>query len=78
MKLDYEAQKEEFLRIARTNISREGLEELLAWLEQEDFFEAPASTKYHGNYPGGLCQHAIDVYEMAVKTARAYELDISL
>lgn len=28
------------------------------WLVEEGFFEAPASTKYHGNYPGGLYDHA--------------------
>lgn len=76
MKIDCEAQKEEFLRVARANIRREGLEELLDWLAQEDFFEAPASTRYHGAYPGGLCQHALDVYDMALKTAAAYAPDL--
>ena len=78
MKLDYEVQKEEFLRVARANIDREGLEDLLEWLEQEDFFEAPASTRYHGNYPGGLCQHSLDVYEYALKLRPLCGCDISL
>ena len=25
------------------------------------FFEAPASTKYHGAYVGGLCDHSLDM-----------------
>ena len=25
------------------------------------FFDAPASTKYHGAYAGGLCDHSLDV-----------------
>ena len=78
MTIDCEAQKTQFLQIARSNIHRDGIEDLLAWLQQEDFFEAPASTKYHGNYPGGLCQHALDVYELALKTAKAYDLQLNL
>jgi len=42
-----------------------GLEDLLAWMSKADFFTAPASTKYHGGYAGGLCQHSIDVYQYA-------------
>ena len=29
---------------------------------QRTFFTAPASTKYHGAYPGGLLDHILDVY----------------
>ena len=66
---DVEKQKQEFLALCRENIHREGLEELLTWLQKSDFFTAPASTKYHGAYRGGLCQHAIDVYQYAKKLA---------
>lgn len=34
-------------------------ESVYDWLHDEtDFFTAPASTKYHGNYPGGLFDHS--------------------
>lgn len=33
----------------------------LDWLVQNGFFEAPASTKYHGNHPGGLYEHSAAV-----------------
>ena len=42
---------------------------MLDWLCKADFFSAPASTKYHGAYPGGLCQHSIDVYKYAKRLA---------
>lgn len=29
--------------------------------EEHDFFKAPASTKYHGSYPGGLIEHSYNV-----------------
>ena len=50
---------------------REGKEALRDWLlsDECDFFTAPASTKYHGAYAGGLCQHALDVYDYAKKLA---------
>ena len=54
--------KEDFINICKTHIQREGIEELLAWLEQSDFYTAPASTKYHGNYEGGLLEHSLNVY----------------
>ncbi len=67
MELNIESQKQEFLTICRADIHREGLEDLLTWLGKADFFTAPASTKYHGSYAGGLCQHSIDVYQYAKK-----------
>ena len=54
--------KEEFLYICKGCIHREGFEEFLEWLQSTDFFEAPASSKYHLNVPGGLCQHSLNVY----------------
>ena len=68
MELDLEAQKAQFLSICRDTIHRDGLEDLLSWLEKADFFAAPASTKYHGASAGGLCQHSLDVFEYAKKT----------
>ncbi|MBQ9211188.1 MAG: HD domain-containing protein [Clostridia bacterium] len=65
MELNIETQKQTFLEICRASIQREGIEDLLSWLSKSDFFTAPASTKYHGAYAGGLCQHSIDVYQQA-------------
>ena len=33
--------------------------EFCDWLEYNNFFTAPASTKYHGNYEGGLFDHSL-------------------
>lgn len=56
--------KEKFLYYAREYIKRPGIDEFLNWLEHEsDFFEAPASTKFHSAYAGGLCEHSVNVYE---------------
>ena len=55
--------KEVFLQIFRENIHREGSDALLDYLEHKsDFFTAPASARFHGSYPGGLCEHSVNVY----------------
>lgn len=63
--------KEEFLNIARENIKREGLENLINWLVTTDFFEAPASSKFHLAEEGGLCKHSINVYKRMLNLAIA-------
>lgn len=52
----------DFVQIYEENIQREGADRLMEWLCKSDFFEAPASTQYHGNYRGGLCDHSVNVY----------------
>ena len=60
--------KERFIEIYRANIKREGAEELLDFLlsEHSDFFIAPASTRFHGAYEGGLVDHSLNVYDCLV------------
>ena len=55
--------KEQFLELIRT-VDREGIEELIKFLEKSDFFKAPASTRFHGSHEGGLVEHSIKVYEI--------------
>lgn len=55
--------KEEFIKIFKENIKREGSEQLLEWLEKTDFFVAPASTRFHLCREGGLLQHSLNVYK---------------
>lgn len=53
--------KNEFINLLRQT-KREGIEELISWLESTDFFTAPASTMYHGAKEGGLLIHSLTVY----------------
>ena len=55
--------KEQFIELLKST-NREGIENLLAFLEKTDFYAAPASTKYHGAYKGGLLEHSMKVYEI--------------
>lgn len=46
------------------SVDREGMKDLISWLIKDtDFFNAPASTKFHLNEPGGLARHSLSVYE---------------
>ena len=60
------ADKEKFLQIYKDKIKREGADKLLEFLEKSDFFTAPASTRFHGAYEGGLLRHSLNVYECLV------------
>ncbi|BED92519.1 MAG: HD family phosphohydrolase [Candidatus Paraimprobicoccus trichonymphae] len=67
-------QKLNFMKIYKENITREGSTELLNWLENTDFFRAPASTRYHGACEGGLVTHSISVYNVLIN--RFFEKNI--
>ena len=56
--------KQEFIDLYRTHIHREGADKFLEYLlsNGSDFFTAPASTRFHGAYEGGLCEHSVNVY----------------
>ena len=55
--------KNEYISRYTENIRREGADKLLEYLkEKSDFFTAPASTRYHSAYEGGLAQHSLNVY----------------
>ncbi len=59
-----EAYRQEFCRIFKEKVTREGSDRLLNWLSGTDFFTAPASTKYHGACECGLVMHSINVYQV--------------
>ena len=64
--------REKFKSIFMTHVQRKGSESILSWLDSTDFYEAPASTRFHGNYKGGLCEHSVNVWEELVRLLRAY------
>ena len=55
--------KEEFIGLLK-QINREGMDKLIEFIERSDFFEAPASTRFHGSFKGGLLEHSMKVYEI--------------
>ena len=60
--------KQEFISIYNEKIKREGADKLLDYLINRcDFFTAPASTRFHNSFEGGLAQHSLNVYECLVQ-----------
>lgn len=48
---------------------RAGIEDLIGWMEDNGFFDAPCSSHYHLAEPGGLAEHSLNVYRVAVGIA---------
>ena len=69
--------KERFITLLKTT-NRAGVDKIIAWLESTDFFEAPASTQYHENYTGGLCEHSLKVYDTFETLHKTFNLDINI
>ena len=64
----YTENHERFLSIFQQYVKREGSDALLDWMEKRtDFFEAPASTKFHGACKEGLLIHSLNVYDLLKK-----------
>lgn len=42
---------------------REGIEALLKFIRESDFYTAPASTRFHSCHEGGLLEHSLNVYK---------------
>lgn len=59
--------KDKFIQLCRENIKRDGIDDLMNWLEKSDFYKAPSSTRFHGNYEGGLVEHSVNVYNRLVQ-----------
>lgn len=57
-------------------IDRDGIDELVDYLQKSDYWVAPASTRYHQDYLGGLVQHNRQVKQHAqlLNTVLGYDI----
>lgn len=62
---------EQFNKLVGEHISPEFMDFLI----YNGFFEAPASTKYHGNFEGGLYKHSRTVTEILVELTENNKLE---
>ena len=69
--------KDKIIELLRST-NREGIEDVISFLEKSDFFIAPASTRFHGNYEGGLAEHSLKVYEILKSKLDKKEIDINV
>lgn len=53
---------------------RDGVESVVGWLRTTDFYTAPASTKFHGNFKGGLAEHSLSVYKRLQQVCKDFNI----
>lgn len=71
-----EALKSRFISLCST-VKRDGMDALMEWLEKSDFYTAPAGSRFHGCYRGGLLEHSLNVYDALVGMVGRYP-DLSI
>lgn len=72
---EIEANANRFIELLESvNIPGANIPGLIEWLKTTDFFIAPASTKYHGSFKGGLCAHSLLVYDNMMKLFNEFVL----
>jgi len=52
------------------------MDDLIGYLESSDFFRAPASTRFHAAYEGGLAQHSLNVFRLFGEKVKTYGLEV--
>ncbi len=62
--------KEKIIQLLKNTKSErvnKAIDRVIEYLNNSDYFIAPASTTFHGNYVGGLAEHSLNVYNIAIK-----------
>lgn len=58
------ANKERIITLLK-GVSREGIDNVLRYLEESVFYDTPSSVCRHHNWRGGLAEHSLGVYRIA-------------
>ncbi|MDO5556963.1 MAG: HD domain-containing protein [Clostridia bacterium] len=69
--------KNEFKKLLQ-EVNREGMDELIKFIDNSDFYTAPASTRFHGSYEGGLLEHSMKVYEILKQKVKQCPIEINV
>ena len=54
---------------------REGIDNVLEYLDDSGFYYRASSTRSHHNFPGGLAEHSLGTYKIANNPTSAKEVD---
>ena len=70
---DKEATKNCILKMNEAAIENQSEREAFsAWMEESSFFTSPASTRFHGNFEGGLALHSLTVTRQALLVTKPF------
>lgn len=56
-----------------SSVKRAGMTKLIEFIQKSDFYIAPASTRFHGAYEGGLLEHSLNVYDCLYNKVGIYD-----
>ena len=48
-------------------VKRDGMDKLVEFIRKSDFYKAPASTRHHSSFEGGLLHHTLYVYDCLIR-----------
>ena len=65
---ELKANNAKYIGLMKEVLTPQEYEKWVVWAKGSDLFVAPASTKYHSVYVGGLVDHMLGVYEFIYKT----------
>lgn len=74
--INVEDNKQRILLLLNT-VKREGIQDLIKYLCESDYFTAPASTRFHNAVPGGLAAHSLNVYVLLKHFCKIFEINVS-
>ena len=66
MQTDITAARERFCTILRST-QIDNIDDIINYLDELGFFDAPASVRNHFNFAGGLLLHSLNVYDVAMR-----------
>lgn len=64
------------IETALGTVQRDGVDKLISYLAGSDFYRAPASTRFHGNYAGALAEHSLNVTALLMQKNEQLALGI--
>ena len=73
----FKKMKKKYIDLLKST-KRENIEALIAFLEKNDFFEAPSSAHYHSAFKHGLLLHSLNVYEQLLELCKIYDKEETL
>lgn len=67
--------KRKIIKLLR-KVRRKGIRKLITYLQEKDYFSAPASTRFHASHVGGLAEHSWSVYKLFRKKNKEFNLNL--
>lgn len=74
MKIEEEKNRDKIISLLQST-GREGIEDVIEYLDKYNFFTIPSSIHRHHNWEGGLAQHCLGVYDRLSKTGESLPQD---